>query len=43
MIDKLDRLFAAFAELMWGPPLLALLIGGGLFFTFIAASFPFVM
>ena len=41
MIDKLDRQFAAFAELMWGPPLLILLIGGGLFFTFYCRFIPF--
>ena len=41
MIDKLDRQIAAFAELMWGPPLLVLLIGGGLFFTFYCRFIPF--
>ena len=41
MIEKLDPLIAAFAELMWGPPLLALLIGGGLFFTLYCRFIPF--
>ena len=41
MIEKLDTLFAAFAELMWGPPLLVLLLGGGLFFTFYCRFIPF--
>ena len=41
MIDKLDRQISAFAELMWGPPLLVLLIGGGLFFTFYCRFIPF--
>ena len=41
MIEKLDTLFAAFAEFMWGPPLLALLIGGGLFFTLYCRFIPF--
>jgi len=41
MIDKLDTLIAAFAELMWGPPLLVLLIGGGLFFTLYCRFIPF--
>ena len=41
MIEKLDTLIAAFAELMWGPPLLVLLIGGGLFFTFYCRFIPF--
>ena len=41
MIEKLDRQIAAFAEFMWGPPLLVLLIGGGLFFTFYCRFIPF--
>ena len=41
MIEKLDTLIAAFAELMWGPPLLVLLIGGGLFFTLYSRFIPF--
>jgi len=41
MIEKLDALFATFAEFMWGPPLLALLIGGGLFFTLYCRFIPF--
>ena len=41
MIEKLDRQIAAFAEFMWGPPLLVLLIGGGLFFTLYSRFIPF--
>ena len=41
MIEKLDTLFAAFAEFMWGPPLLVLLLGGGLFFTLYCQFIPF--
>ena len=41
MIEKLDRQIAAFAEFMWGPPLLLLLIGGGLFFTLYSRFIPF--
>ena len=41
MIEKLDTLIAAFAELMWGPPLLVLLLGGGLFFTLYCQFIPF--
>ena len=41
MIEHLDSLFAKFAELMWGPPLLVLLLGGGLFFTFYCRFIPF--
>ncbi len=41
MIEKLDTLIAAFAEFMWGPPLLVLLLGGGLFFTLYCQFIPF--
>jgi AGCS family alanine or glycine:cation symporter len=41
MLEKLDTLFAAFAEFMWGPPLLVLLLGGGLFFTLYCQFIPF--
>ena len=32
-MTQLDRLVSAFANLMWGPFLLILLVGGGLYFT----------
>ena len=41
MIEKLDAFFAAFAEFMWGTPLLILLLGGGLFFTLFCRFIPF--
>ena len=41
MIEKLDAFFAAFAEFMWGTPLLILLLGGGLFFTLYCQFIPF--
>ena len=41
MIEKIDHIIAAFAELMWGTPLVALLLGGGLFFTIYCRFIPF--
>jgi AGCS family alanine or glycine:cation symporter len=41
MLEKLDTLFAAFADFMWGTPLLVLLLGGGLFFTMYCRFIPF--
>ena len=41
MIQRLDSFLATFAEIMWGIPLLVLLIGGGLFFTLYCRFIPF--
>ena len=41
MIDRLDTIIASFAELMWGTPLLVLLLGGGAFFTLYCRFIPF--
>ena len=41
MIENLDNFIASFAEFIWGPPLLILLIGGGLFFTLYCRFIPF--
>ena len=41
MFDYIDSLVAAFAELMWGIPLLVLLLGGGLGFTLYCRFIPF--
>ncbi len=41
MIEKIDHIIAAFAELMWGTPLVVLLLGGGLFFTIYCRFIPF--
>ena len=41
MFNHIDTLIAKFAEIMWGPPLLMLLIGGGLFFTIYCRLTPF--
>ena len=32
-MDQMEAALAAFANFMWGPPLVVLLVGGGLFFT----------
>ncbi len=41
MINKLDIITAAFANFMWGMPLLILLMGGGIFFTLYCRFIPF--
>ena len=41
MIEKIDHIIAAFAELMWGTPLVVLLLGGGIFFTIYCRFIPF--
>ncbi len=41
MLDTLDSLLADLSTFMWGPPLLILLLGGGLFFTFFCRFIPF--
>ena len=41
LIQNIDLIIAKFAELMWGLPLLILLSGGGLFFTFYCRLIPF--
>jgi AGCS family alanine or glycine:cation symporter len=41
MLDFLETLFTAFADLAWGYPLLALLTGGGLFFMIYSRFAPF--
>ena len=41
MINRLDSVIASFAELMWGTPLLVLLLGGGIFFTLYCRFIPF--
>ena len=41
MINRLDSIIASFAELMWGTPLLVLLLGGGVFFTLYCRFIPF--
>ncbi len=40
-IELLDKLAADFANFMWGMPLLVLMIGGGLYFTFYCRFIPF--
>ena len=41
MYEYLNNCIAKFAEIMWGTPLLILLLGGGLFFTFYCRFIPF--
>ena len=41
MIEKIDNILAAFAEIMWGTPLLVLLFGGGIFFSLFCRFIPF--
>ena len=41
MIERIDRFIASFAEIMWGTPLLMLLLGGGIFFTLYSKFIPF--
>ena len=41
MIICLDEILSNFAEFMWGTPLLILLLGGGLFFTYFCQFIPF--
>ena len=41
MIKSIDSMFSYFAEFMWGTPLLILLLGGGLFFTYFCKFIPF--
>ena len=41
MANSLDKILAGFAELMWGPPLLILLLGGGIYFTIYCRFIPF--
>jgi len=41
MVEKLDTIILNFANLMWGPPLLILLLGGGAFFTLYCRFIPF--
>ena len=40
-INYLDSITQKFAEIMWGTPLLILILGGGLFFTFFCRFIPF--
>lgn len=41
ILDYLEQVTAAFADFMWGTPLLILMIGGGMYFTFYCKFVPF--
>ena len=40
-MHRLESITSAFADFMWGPLLLILLVGGGIFFTFYCRFIPF--
>ena len=40
-MNVINDYLARFAEFIWGPPILVLLLGGGLFFTFYCRFIPF--
>ena len=41
MLQFLDDFLIKFVNFMWGTPLLALMLGGGLFFTLNSSFIPF--
>jgi AGCS family alanine or glycine:cation symporter len=41
MLQRLEELTGAFANFAWGPPLVALLVGGGVFFVIISRFAPY--
>ncbi|MFT5483406.1 MAG: AGCS family alanine or glycine:cation symporter [Halieaceae bacterium] len=40
-MDQLEQLSVAFADFVWGPPLIILLLGGGLFFAVYSRLLPY--
>ena len=40
-LQQLEQFFNAWADLMWGTPLVVLLVGGGLFFMFYSGFGPY--
>ena len=40
-MEQLEALTAAFANFVWGTPLLVLLVGGGIFFAFYSRFLPY--
>jgi len=40
-VKELETLFTAFADIMWGTPLVVLLVGGGLFFALYSHGLPY--
>ena len=40
-MELINDYLASFSEFIWGPPILVLLLGGGLFFTFYCRFIPF--
>ncbi|MCH8557629.1 MAG: alanine:cation symporter family protein [Balneolia bacterium] len=41
MIERLEALTGQFADFAWGPPLVALLVGGGIFFVILSRFSPY--
>lgn len=41
MLQRLEEITGAFANFAWGPPLVALLVGGGVFFVIISRFAPY--
>jgi AGCS family alanine or glycine:cation symporter len=41
MLERLEQISAAFADLVWGLPLIILLLGGGLFFALYSRFLPY--
>ncbi len=41
MIERLEDLTGQFADFAWGPPLVALLVGGGIFFVILSRFSPY--
>jgi len=42
MIERLEELTGTFANFAWGPPLVALLVGGGIFFVIMSRFTPYL-
>ena len=41
LLENINSIISAFAEFMWGPPLLIILLGGGIYFSFYSRFVPF--
>ena len=41
LLKNINSIISAFAEFMWGPPLLIILLGGGIYFSFYSRFVPF--
>ena len=41
LLENINSIISTFAEFMWGPPLLIILLGGGIYFSFYSRFVPF--